>query len=391
MARRCRKAREEKQLRACSDRTDKWIAGITLCSGIGNIKFFKLILQANIFFVYLYWKNKSIKSIMRETKLSNNEIALVLENGMSIIVNIDAVPNIIKMLNNLQTNNAASVTKLTVTPVNKKPKDDVITVYKACMLKEYSNLRPESFPVTEDCIAETLKRFAAGKSKLVISSEGKVFLSLASAERYYGLSSGYLSSLIKACSSKRHFFSDVISKYAFTDFMPTVAKVFTMNCAHLGGYMSIEDAIRRAGGSIAHKLLLTDSVIGKHPSEFTGSNLPDCAALMVFNNTIEYRTAFEYQHRFSNPKNKAIKDFICSASLRAFTYCLPSELTWESIYDYKCYSDLTKSYFDVGAQIKNCFINPIAIQPETRQQCFNEIINYLKGSFYILRQYYHMD
>lgn len=54
---------------------------------------------------------------MKETILNDNEFAIVFDNGTTIIANINAVPNIIKMFNNLM-EKKETVTETVNTPVN---------------------------------------------------------------------------------------------------------------------------------------------------------------------------------------------------------------------------------------------------------------------------------
>lgn len=327
---------------------------------------------------------------MKETILNDNEFAIVLDNGTIIIANINAVPNIIKMFNNLMEKKETSVTETTDTPVNKSSVTDVKPVNETenCELDfpETNYVGSRSSDNRNAC----LKAFAAGQGKLVISSEGKVFLSLAAAEEYYGLSIGFMSNYIRThkgsgvdCGFNSRYLHEtmpclvrILRKWTNGDSndntrMNPLAGMYNASIIKydLNAFCCFSFVLKGKNGPM-HGPWQTDRAC-----KDSGKDI----AFMVFDNKqYMHDTNPEVElHYESNPWN--YKEFLpnkkflfCSAAQKVFTYALPG-ISWEFLY-----KGMDKQ-LKIGERIEKFFGKPAPLWYQ--KQCFNEIISYLKNKY----------
>lgn len=314
---------------------------------------------------------------MKETILNDNEFAIVLDNGATIIANINAVPNIIKMFNNLM-EKKETVTETVDTPVNNSSVADVKPVNDYELgFPETNYIGTRSYDNRNAC----LKAFAAGQGKLVISSEGKVFLSLAAAEEYYGLSIGFMSNYIRTHkgSGVDCGFNQMHSNIFNARHLFEIFRMFkdgqlidnpTMNPFANPWYLEHPTDIDAKYCCFSFVLKGKNGPMhGPWQTERSCKDSGKDIAFIVFDNKKILHDTNPFEAYTSTRSFLA-----CSAALKVFTYCLPN-LSWKTLY-----KGMDKQ-LKVGEQIEKFFNSPVALQESHKQKCFNEIISYLKNKY----------
>lgn len=272
---------------------------------------------------------------MKETILSNNEFAIVLNNGVSIITNIDAIPNVIKMLETLGEKKALELIEARNKIVN-APKPAMPTTEQISSATKKTVSTKDYMPKTNWFPYTSLKAFAAGRGKLVISSEGKVFLSLAAAEEYYEVGRNYFSGIL----------AGKFNKTLVNGIRDNMCCSVTSILRHgIDGEYDIEP--NRNPLSKIYENVKTFCLGEKQ-------GLPKKVAFMVFDNKM----------KFHYSKNSGHTGYL-SAAHKIFTYCVPGR-GWADVYGYD-------KNFDCNT-IEHKFGN--ISQP--KEDIFAEITNYLK-------------